>query len=50
MVEALPLAVESMNKFKQTQLDQETILNFAKRAVQARFGEEQAQNIASELS
>jgi hypothetical protein len=46
MVEALPLAVESMNKFKQTQLDQETILEFAKRAVQARFGEEQTQNIA----
>jgi len=45
MVEALPLAVESMNKFKQTQLDQETILEFAKRAVQARFGEEQTQNI-----
>ena len=46
MVEALPLAVESMNRFKQTQLDQETILEFAKRAVQARFGEEQTQNIA----
>lgn len=45
MVEALPLAVESMNKFKQTQLDQETIIEFAKRAVQVRFGEEQTQNI-----
>jgi hypothetical protein len=46
MVEALPLAVESMNKFKQTQLAQEQILDFARKAVQIRFGEEQAQNIA----
>jgi len=46
MVEALPLAVESMNKFKQTQLAQEQILEFARKAVQVRFGEEQAQNIA----
>jgi hypothetical protein len=46
MVEALPLAVESMNKFKQTQLAQEQILEFARKAVQIRFGEEQAQNIA----
>ena len=46
MVEALPLAVESMNQFKQTQLAQEQILEFARKAVQIRFGEEQAQNIA----
>ena len=46
MVEALPLAVESMNRFKQTQLAQEQILEFARKAVQVRFGEEQAQNIA----
>ena len=46
MVEALPLAVESMNQFKQTQLAQEQILDFARKAVQIRFGEEQAQNIA----
>ena len=46
MVEALPLAVESMNRFKQTQLAQEQILEFARKAVQIRFGEEQAQNIA----
>jgi hypothetical protein len=46
MVGALPLAVESMNRFKQTQLAQEQILEFARKAVQVRFGEEQAQNIA----
>jgi hypothetical protein len=46
MVGALPLAVESMNQFKQTQLAQEQILDFARKAVQIRFGEEQAQNIA----
>jgi hypothetical protein len=46
MVGALPLAVESMNRFKQTQLAQEQILDFARKAVQIRFGEEQAQNIA----
>jgi hypothetical protein len=46
MVGALPLAVESMNQFKQTQLAQEQILEFARKAVQIRFGEEQAQNIA----
>jgi hypothetical protein len=46
MVNALPLAVESMNRFKQTQLAQEQILEFARKAVQVRFGEEQAQNIA----
>ncbi len=40
MVEALPLAVESMNRFKQTQLAQEQILDFARKAVQIRFGEE----------
>jgi len=45
MVQALPLAVESMNRFKQTKLEQEQIVEFARKAVQIRFGEEQAQNI-----
>jgi hypothetical protein len=40
MVEKLPLTVESMNKFKQTQLGQEQMLDFAKRAIEVRFGEE----------
>jgi len=49
MVESLPLAVESMNKFKQTQLEEEKALEFAKKALEARFGEEQAQNITIDL-
>lgn len=44
MVEKLPLTVESMNKFKQTQLGQEQMIDFAKRAIEVRFGEE-AKNI-----
>ena len=39
MVEKLPLTVESMNKFKQTQLTEKQILKFAKDALEARFGE-----------
>ena len=49
MVEALPLTVESMNKFKQTQLNEEKALEFAKKALEVRFGEEQAQNITINL-
>jgi len=39
IVEKLPLTVESMNKFKQTQLTEEQILKFAKEALETRFGE-----------
>jgi len=49
MVNALPLTVESMNKFKQTQLEEEKALEFAKKALEVRFGEEQAQNITIDL-
>ncbi len=44
IVEALPLTVESMNRFKQTQLTQEQTIELARRAVEVRFGE-QTQNI-----
>lgn len=44
IVSALPLTVESMNTFKQTQLAQEQIVELARRAVEVRFGE-QTQNI-----
>jgi hypothetical protein len=44
IVSALPLTVESMNTFKQTQLAQEQIIELARRAVEVRFGE-QTQNI-----
>jgi hypothetical protein len=45
MVEVLPLTVESMNRFKQTQLGQDQMLDFARRALEVRFGAEQTQNI-----
>lgn len=40
IVEKLPLTVESMNKFKQIELDQEQILDFAKQALESRFGDD----------
>jgi len=45
MVEKLPLTVESMNKFKQTQLEEEQILKFAKEALTVRFGEDEMKRI-----
>ncbi len=45
MVEKLPLTVESMNKFKQIKLNEEQILDFAKKALEIRFGEEEMNRI-----
>jgi len=45
IVEKLPLTVESMNKFKQTQLEEEQILQFAKEALTVRFGEDEMKRI-----
>jgi hypothetical protein len=45
MVEKLPLTVESMNKFKQTKLDDKQVLEFAKDALEARFGEAEIKRI-----
>ncbi len=45
MVEKLPLTVESMNKFKQTQLTEKQIEEFAKRALEARFSEDEVKRI-----
>ena len=45
MVEKLPLTVESMNKFKQTQLAEEQIMEFAKKALTVRFGEDEMSRI-----
>jgi hypothetical protein len=45
MVEKLPLTVESMNKFKQTQLTDNQIEEFAKRALEVRFGEEDIKRV-----
>ena len=45
IVEKLPLTVESMNKFKQTQLTEKQIIKFAKQALEARFGEVELKRI-----
>ena len=45
MVEKLPLTVESMNKFKATELAQDQALDFAKRAVECRFSEDEIENV-----
>ena len=45
MVERLPLTVESMNKMKQIEMDQQSAVDFAKRALETRFTEKQIANI-----
>jgi hypothetical protein len=50
IVEKLPLTVESMNKFKQTQLDEEQILKFAQDAIRVRFGETEMKRITIDYS
>lgn len=45
MVEKLPLTVESMNRFKQTQLSENQMLDFAKKALEVRFGAEEVNRI-----
>lgn len=50
IVEKLPLTVESMNKFKQTQLTEKQIEEFAQRALEVRFGETEIRRITIDLS
>lgn len=50
MVEKLPLTVESMNKFKQTKLNENQMVEFAKRAVEVRFGKEDAKHIQMDFN
>jgi hypothetical protein len=45
MVEKLPLTVESLNKFRSVELGQEQMLDFAKKALSARFTDEEINNI-----
>ena len=45
MVERLPLTVESMNKMKQVQLNEEQMVEFANRALETRFNEKQINRI-----
>jgi hypothetical protein len=49
MVEKLPLTVESMNKFKTTELAQEQALDFARKAVSCRFNEDEIDNIKIDI-
>ena len=50
MVEQLPLTVESMNKMKQVQLDEEQAKMLAKKALTTRFTEEQVDSIKVDLN
>ena len=45
MVEKLPLTVESMNKMKAQEMEQEQILQFAKDAINTRFSEKEMNRI-----
>jgi hypothetical protein len=45
MVEKLPLTVEAMNKFKRTQLNENQMVDFAKKALEARFSEDEVKRI-----
>jgi hypothetical protein len=48
MVEKLPLTVESLNKFRAVELGQEQALDFAKKALEVRFGDD-IENIEIDL-
>ena len=50
MVEKLPLTVESMNKFKQTKLTEAQIEDFAKKALEARFSEDEVKRITIDFN
>jgi hypothetical protein len=49
IVEKLPLTVESLNKFRSVELGQEQALDFAKRALEVRFGDD-VENIKVDLN
>ena len=49
MVERLPLTVESMNKMKQVEMEEKSILEFAKKALTTRFNELQMKRIKVDL-
>jgi hypothetical protein len=50
IVEKLPLTVESMNKFKQTELVEKQILKFAKEALTVRFGKDEMKRITIDFN
>ena len=49
MVEQLPLTVESMNKMKAVELDDEKVVEFATKALATRFREDELENIKVDL-
>jgi hypothetical protein len=49
MVEQLPLTVESMNKMKAVELDDEKVIEFATKALATRFREDELENIKVDL-
>jgi NACalpha-BTF3-like transcription factor len=50
MVERLPLTVESMNKMKSIEMEEEQALEFAKKCLTSRFGDEQMKRIKVDLN
>jgi hypothetical protein len=50
MVERLPLTVESMNKMKQIEMSQEAAIEFAQKAIAARFNENEIENISVDVN
>ena len=50
MVERLPLTVESMNKMKQIELNEEQMVEFATRALETRFDEKQMKRITIDVN
>ena len=50
MVEKLPLTVESLNKFREVELNQEQALEFAKKALECRFDETEMTSIDVDLN
>jgi hypothetical protein len=50
MVEKLPLTVESLNKFRQIELNQEQALKFAEDALKCRFKEDEVERIEVDLN
>jgi hypothetical protein len=50
MVEKLPLTVESLNKFRSVELGQDQMVEFAKKALSARFTEDEINNITIDFN
>jgi hypothetical protein len=50
MVEKLPLTVESLNKFREVELNQEQALKFAEDALKCRFNEDEVERIEVDLN